>query len=493
MTIYFLNLIFLCFVFYPVFARASWMVGLVLLGLVFLLALLGWWSFKKPVLLVFLFVVILGMRYYLLQQSPTPAPPTPTPPAAQEVKSTSATQDLFQAVSLHNVPGVKQALALGADPNARNKNGKTPLHEAFLFVGEWTLPILQALVEAGADVNAADGAFTPLIYATSMGQSSLVDFLLANGALVNQQIERTALMFAAEGGHLEIAQKLIEAGANVNAAHKNYTALQETIFRNNLPMVQLLIAHGADVNFADTWRKALLWGTVPITTVLVEHGMLMPGDQTGIARRAYEGNIPKVQEWLKLATYTKEAKEYLLLWATAGGHAEMVRFLLQARINQNIATAFEIAASNGMTDIVQVLLEQPLALSSGEKQTVFRRAVEHRQTDTVKNLLAAGFDGTGIAYPAFGQTFLYLAVMQGDVPTTRVLLAAKADPNVTDSVEGAAPLHKAVEAGRLELVQVLVEAGADLTQKDNNGRTPLELAQAAHKTALVEYLSRAGR
>ena len=118
-----------------------------------------------------------------------------------------------------------------------------------------------------------------------MRQEKLVDFLLANGADVNAQQERTALMLAAESGNISIAQKLIQAGADVNKNYRNYTALQEAIHKNNLPMVEFLVNNGADVNFENTWAKALLWGTPDIIKILVNKGMSvqeLPGnDNTG--------------------------------------------------------------------------------------------------------------------------------------------------------------------------------------------------------------------
>ena len=66
---------------------------------------------------------------------------------------------LIQATKDGNIEAVKQHLAAGADVNARDANGLTPLHGA-AFLGE--KEIVELLIAKGADVNAkANGGLTP--------------------------------------------------------------------------------------------------------------------------------------------------------------------------------------------------------------------------------------------------------------------------------------------------------------------------------------------
>lgn len=55
------------------------------------------------------------------------------------------------------------------------------------------------------------------------------------------------------------------------------------------------------------------------------------------------------------------------------------------------------------------------------------------------------------------------------------LLLAKANPNVPDS-EGRTPLHWAAYIGRPDIAEALIGSGADVHLKDNDGKTPLQLA-----------------
>ena len=63
----------------------------------------------------------------------------------------------------------------------------------------------------------------------------------------------TALDYAAEQGHLPVIQALVSAGADVNAKPDlSYTALHEAARDGRLPLVQFLVSPGADVN-NDNW------------------------------------------------------------------------------------------------------------------------------------------------------------------------------------------------------------------------------------------------
>ncbi|MBT8398240.1 MAG: ankyrin repeat domain-containing protein [Gemmatimonadetes bacterium] len=59
----------------------------------------------------------------------------------------------------------------------------------------------------------------------------------------------------------------------------------------------------------------------------------------------------------------------------------------------------------------------------------------------------------------------------------RLLLDAGADPNVVQA-GGWTPLHQAAAHGREECAKLLLEHGASLTAKSDDGRTPLEMARA---------------
>jgi len=120
-------------------------------------------------------------------------------------------QDLAKAVKEHNIDAMKAAIAAGADVNAKDAEGNTPLGCAVWWTDEVAL-----LIEAKADVNLNN----PLISAATWGETESLNLLLKAGANVNAKngLGQTALWSAAfNGNQLSTLQALINAGAEVDA------------------------------------------------------------------------------------------------------------------------------------------------------------------------------------------------------------------------------------------------------------------------------------
>lgn len=89
---------------------------------------------------------------------------------------------------------VGELLRAGADVNAANRSGITPLMTAIAFDAEST-KILERLLDAGAMVNARDaGGQTPLMHAAHFGRRAAAEILLARGAdpTIRDELGRTA-------------------------------------------------------------------------------------------------------------------------------------------------------------------------------------------------------------------------------------------------------------------------------------------------------------
>ena len=129
-----------------------------------------------------------------------------------------------------------------------------------------------------------DQEFTPLMRAASEGKIDTVKSLLARGTDVDEREPRlgvTPLVLAAAGGHLAVVQVLLDAGARPNLpTEANHTALNHAVVVDSLPIVQLLIERGADVNVVpaiDSNSSTALTiaarrGHAGITKALLEHG-----------------------------------------------------------------------------------------------------------------------------------------------------------------------------------------------------------------------------
>ena len=83
----------------------------------------------------------------------------------------------------------------------------------------------------------------------------------------------TPLLFAARDGSFDAARVLIEAGADVNAADPNgITPLMMAITNGKIPVAQLLVDKGADVRAADWYGRTPLWAAVEIRNLDMRSG-----------------------------------------------------------------------------------------------------------------------------------------------------------------------------------------------------------------------------
>jgi ankyrin repeat protein len=153
-----------------------------------------------------------------------------------------------------------------------------PIHDA---VNRGDLAGVQAELDKGANVNAKMWRRTPLHSATAGGHTEIAELLIDNGADVNANEDYgwTPLHLAAKYGHREVAELLIAKGADVNAKKKDgWTPLHLAALYGHTEIVELLITNGADVNAkteegATPLHEAAGWGHKEIVELLIARGV----------------------------------------------------------------------------------------------------------------------------------------------------------------------------------------------------------------------------
>jgi uncharacterized protein len=182
-----------------------------------------------------IFAVVFGLAAAGIVQGPEPA---------------AADDSLAGLIQAGHRDAALKMIAAGADVNAAQGDGTTPLHWAVYKVDA---DLVRALLERKAKPDAINNyGSTPLAEAAKVGNARLAGMLLDAGSNVEvpNQEGQTALMLAARAGALDVAELLVRRGANVNAREtwRGQTALMWAADARSAELTRFLIAHKADVN-----------------------------------------------------------------------------------------------------------------------------------------------------------------------------------------------------------------------------------------------------
>ena len=169
-------------------------------------------------------------------------------PRAINKRSTHEGTLLTAAAHSGNLKLVDFLVDHGADVNAKNNEGDTPLHRAV------NPEIFDYLVAHGANVNATNNSgHTPLQQVSFSTKPKMLECLLAHGADANTKCGSRSLLHvaASDAGWdgLEKIKILVAHGADVNAKDASgRTPLHLVSGKDRLERIKILVANGADVN-----------------------------------------------------------------------------------------------------------------------------------------------------------------------------------------------------------------------------------------------------
>ncbi len=294
--------------------------------------------------------------------------------------------------------------------NARNAFGQTPL--TFAVAGDQPdLNTTLTLLNLGADPNATNHyGGTPYSVAVEQEHTNMVTVLLKFGAR-ETPITRTApLRIAARKNLLVEAEELVKKSPEMVNGHDDlrHTPLHFACAQGGLPLVELLLKHGADVNardFADnTPLHAAAQANKPdIVKLLLDRKAdpNVPNRQraTPLLHAATTGALPAVEALLRAGADVNAADnmgETALHRAATGGHLEMIKLLLDRGLDVNIRdrqrqTPLHQAALGGHAETIKLLLSRQAnpAFTDVFGETALATAEKRKHEEAAKLLRAA--------------------------------------------------------------------------------------------------------
>ena len=359
------------------------------------------------------------------------------------------------------------------------------------------------------------------ITACRRGEQAKAESLLNEGANIEARDgcdHQTALVFAANEGHLVIVKMLVEHKANINAQDdKGWTALSEASYRGRTDVVKYLLSKKASTLPSTSWLdsrehgNALFWciesshndysSKVNIVKELLDNNAEPEGvdkqnrDSLAIAKdRNYKEIIDLLEKYQK--EHIAKMNEYALLDAIRKQNIKKAKEFLSKGVNPNALlpngeSILNYAVSARNYDIVRLLLEFGASPDTQNElgTTALMTAVKYGDEAIINALLRNNVNLN--QRDKIGRTAIFYAVENNDDIVLSNLISAGASKNVKD-IYGESPFLYACKIGNISACKLLSKNGCDTYSADIYGNTPLHIAVQKDDISLVKFILSSG-
>jgi ankyrin repeat protein len=379
---------------------------------------------------------------------------------------------LHRAVRGFDQAPVADLIAAGADVNATNRLGRTPLHAAVETLGTWPSPLLK-LLEAKPNVNARDAKGMTPLHLIALSQSPFAE---------------------------EATKALLRAGADPNARDNRGRTPLHLFLSGKRPWnhasqcILLLVDAGADLAARDDYGRTPLHylaarGTKGPLFFIPEIDNLFLAAKVDLEARDHLGNTPlhvaarrntrDVFDWLVKHGADLDATNRV--GQTPRGLAALPEPASGFSPTISETDIFSAAVCGNLVALEKLLRARPALLNrtNAAGQTPLRLAAQVGRTNVVEFLEARGAQWDALS-----------AVLAGRADVLRSLLARDARA-VLENPQNRELLHQAATRGDLAATKLLLQAGCDPHAPNAAGLTPVGLAHL-HQHPEVAQALRAG-
>ena len=422
---------------------------------------------------------------------------------------------LMKACHEGNLDVMNVLLNAGANTHISDDDGDNWLHHA--ACGDCSKEVLQTILDHGADVNTTnENNTTSLMYACHKGSTDVINVLLNAGAdhRISNANGYTWLHYASVGDcSKEVLHAILNYGADINAASKNNeTALMKACERGNIDVMNVLLNAGANPHISDddgdNWLHYAAYGDCSkvVLETIIDHGVDVNAvnkyNQTALLIACKKCNEDAINVLLNVGADPTigdiDGNTCLYEAIGQGCTKEVIEEIINHGADVNVKSKANItplmkACHKGNMNVINILLNasaDPNITDANGCTWLHAAVCWNCRKEALQAIIGHGTDVNAMNKQK--QTALALACENGNVDDVKLLLNARADPNIAD-VNGNTLLHNAVRNTiSKETLQAIIDHGADVNAVNNEGATALLLACNIEHRESVNVLMRAG-